>query len=54
MEECSLDLNFLKIRVRPFFSGGERGHFSNSLKLEKKSDKVITSIFCNHQHVSKS
>ena len=39
MEECSLDLNFLKIQVKAIFSGGERGHFSNSFKLEKNQTK---------------
>ena len=41
MEECFLDFIFFKNRVRPFvFLVGRATVFSNSLKLEKKSDNV--------------
>ena len=46
MEECFLDFIFFLNRVRPFvFLVGRATVFSNSLKLEKKSDNVKAFIF---------
>ena len=51
MEECSLDLFFNRDRPFGFLVGRGAVLFfqQNSLKLEKKSEKVKASIICNHK-----
>ena len=50
MEECSLDLLFLKLGTDHLVPGEESGCFLPTAKI-RFSDKVKAFIFCNHKSI---